>query len=131
MLKSAMEAETSTRPEIIKLIDRLQSDGRRWAMAESELAKIEMDELKNKAIRVVSFAIVSIAAIFCALAAFTQAGIAFLTPYVDSFGLAALIIGGILVMLVVASILVIRSTLTWRAESIVFRWLTRRSDAGA
>lgn len=129
MLKSATDAETAPRPEIAKLVERLQSDGRRWAKAEFQLAEAEMAELKGKAIRVVSFAIVGFAAIFCALVVFSQAGIAFLTPYVGSAGIAALIVGGVLLLVVVLSVLIIRSAFSWRTESIFFRWFTRRSDA--
>ena len=129
MLKNATDRETATRPEINQLIDRLQSDGRRWATAETELAKVELGELKGKAIRAVVFAIVAFAASFCALVVLSQAGIAFLTPYVDSVGAAALIVGGVLVLLVIISLLIMRSAFSWHAESIFFRWLGRRSDA--
>lgn len=130
MLKSATDAESAPRPEITKLVERLQSDGRRWAKAEFQLAETELAELKGKAIRVVSFAILGFAAIFCALVVFSQAGIAFLTPYVESVGIAALIVGGILLLLVVLSILMIRSAFSWRTESIFFRWFARRPETG-
>lgn len=129
MLKSAMDTDTAPRPEINQLIERLQSDGRRWAAAETELAKVELGELKGKAIRAAVFAIVAFASIFCALVVFSQAGIAFLTPYVDSAGVAALIVGGFLLLLVVISVFVMRSAFSWRTESIFFRWFTRRSAA--
>ena len=129
MLKSVMDTETAPRPEITKLIERLQSDGRRWARAETALAKAELGELKGQAIRFAISATVAFAATFCALVAFSQAGVAFLTPYVDSVGLAALIVGAVLMLLVVLSVLVMRSALSWSTESIFFRWFTRRSSA--
>lgn len=129
MLKSAMDTETTPRPEIAKLIERLQTDSRRWALAETELAKAELGELRGKAVRVAIFAVVAIAATFAALVALSQAGIAFLAPYVDSDGVAALIVGGILALTVVVSILIMVSASSWRTESIFFRWFTRRPDA--
>jgi hypothetical protein len=82
--------------------------------------------LKGQAIRALTFAILGFAAVFCALVVLSQAGIAFLTPYVDGPGVAALIVGVVLLALVAISFLVMRSALSWRTESVFFRWLGRR-----
>jgi hypothetical protein len=61
---------------------------------------------------------------------FSQAGIAFLTPHVDGAGVAALIVGGVLLLLVAVCVFVMRSAFAWRTESIFFRWLGRRPGDG-
>ena len=133
MLKHADEMQESTRPEIRQLLERLSADGRGWAEAELALARAELGELKGQAIRAAVFAVIGVAAVFCALAAFSQAGIAFLTPHVDSPGLAALIVGAVLLLLVAVSVMLIRNAMSWRTESIFFRWFGGGSsgDAGS
>lgn len=126
MLKHADERQEASRPEIRQLLDRLSADGRGWAEAEIALARAELGELKGQAITAVASAIVGFAAVLCALVVVSQAGIAFLTPHVDGQGVAALIVGAALLVLVAVSFLVTRSALSWRTESIFFRWFGRR-----
>ena len=126
MLKQADEMQQANRPEIRQVLDRLSADGYGWAEAELAMARAELSELKGKAIRAAIFAVIGFAAVFSALVVLSQAGIAFLTPYVDGPGVAALIIGGVLILVVVISLLIMRSAFSWRAESIFFRWLGRR-----
>lgn len=131
MLKHTDEMEDGSRPEIRQLLEQLSADGRDWAEAEVEMARTELGELKGQAIKAASFAIIGFAAVFCALVVFSQAAVAFLTPYVDGPGVAALIVGGVLLVLVVMSFLVMRSAFSWRTESIFFRWFGRRSPHGS
>jgi uncharacterized membrane protein YqjE len=131
MLKRADEMQPGDRPEIRQLLERLSADGRGWAEAELAMARSELGELKGQAIRAVAFAILGFAAVFSALVVLSQAGIAFLTPYVDSTGVAALIVGVVLLVLVAVSFLVMRSAFSWRTESIFFRWFGRRPSGGA
>lgn len=130
MLKHADEMQESTRPDIRQLLERLTADGRGWAEAEFALARTELNALKAQAIRAASFAVIGIASVFCALAAFSQAGIAFLTPHVDSAGVAALIVGSVFLVLVAGSALLIRNALSWRTQSVFFRWFGGRSSGG-
>jgi uncharacterized membrane protein YqjE len=130
MLKHADEMQQRDRPEIRQLIERLTTDGRGWAEAEVAMARAELSELKDQAIRAVTFAVLGLAAVFCALVVLSQAGIAFLEPYVDSPGVAALIVGGVLVVLVVLCLLVMRSAFSWRTESVFFRWFGHRPRDG-
>jgi len=131
MLNSATSSPETSRPELAELFHRISGDGQQWAKAEVELAKVELGELKSQAIKAVVFAVVGFAATFCALVVLCQAGIAFLTPYVDSTGVAALLIGGGLLLLVVISFLVMRSAFSWKTESVFFRWLTGTPKGGA
>jgi len=131
MLKHTDEMQEANRPEIRELIERLSAEGRSWAEAELALARAELGELKGQAIRAVTFAIVGFAAVFCALVVFSQAAIAFLTPYVDGTGVAALIVGFVLLLLVVLSYFVMRSAFSWRTDSIFFRWFGRSPQGGA
>ncbi len=131
MLKHTDEMQEANRPEISELIERLSAEGRSWAEAELALARAELGELKGQAIRAVTFAIVGFAAVFCALVVFSQAAIAFLTPHVDGPGVAALVVGGVLLLLVVLSYLVMRSAFSWRTDSIFFRWFGRNPTGGA
>jgi len=124
MLKSASSSTASSRPKVTELFNRLSDDGQQWAKSEVELAKIELGDLKNQAIKAVIFSIVGFAAAFCALVVLSQAAIAFLTPYVDSIGVAALIVSGILLLIVVVSFLVMRGAFSWTTESIFFRWFS-------
>lgn len=130
MLKQADEMQKPNRPEVRQLIDRLTTDGRGWAEAEVAMARAELGELKGQAIRAVSFGVLALAAVFCTLVVLSQAGIAFLEPYVDGQGVAALIVGGLLALLVVICILVMRSAFSWRTESIFFRWFGHRPSGG-
>jgi hypothetical protein len=127
MLKKADETQQANRPEIRQVLDRLSADGHGWAEAELAMARAELSELKGKAILAASFAIVGFAAVFSALVVLSEAAIAFLTPHVDGPGVAALIVGGVLLLLVVISVLVMRRAFAWRTESIFFRWLGRRT----
>jgi len=131
MLKHADEMQEANRPEIRQLLERLSADGYGWAEAELALARAELSELKGQAIRAVTFAIIGIAAVFSALVVISQAGIFFLTPYVDGPGVAALIVGAVLLVLVATSFLMMRSAFSWRTESIFFRWFGRRPPGGA
>lgn len=128
MLKHASESGMTERPEISQLIQRLSADGRRWAEAEVNLAKAELGLLKGQAVKVAAFSILAFAATFCALVALTQAGIAFLTPYVDNAGVAGIIVFALLLAIAAVSVLIIRSAFSWKTESIFFRWFTSRTD---
>lgn len=130
MLKHSDEIAEADRPEIRRLLERLSADGRGWAEAELAMARAELSELKGQAIKAVSFAILGFAAVFASLVALSQAGIAFLTPYVDGPGVAALIVGGVLLLLVIISFLVMRGAFSWRTESVFFRWFGRRPAGG-
>lgn len=130
MLKHTDEMQDADRPEIRDLIERLSAEGRSWAEAELSLARAELGELKGQAIRAVTFAIIGFAAVFSALVVFSQAAIAFLTPHVDGTGVAALIVGGVLLVLVVISFQVMRSALSWRTDSIFFRWFGKSPPGG-
>lgn len=131
MLKHADEMRESDRPEIRQLLERLSADGYGWAEAELALARTELSALKGQLIRAVTFAILGFAAVFCALVVLSQAGILFLTPYVDGPGVAALIVGAVLLVLVAVFFLVMKTAFSWRTESIFFRWLGRRPPGGA
>lgn len=126
MLKQADEMQQASRPEIRKVLDRLSADAHGWAEAEFAMARAELSELKGKAIRVAIFGVIGFAAVFSALVVLSQAGIAFLAPHVDGPGIAALIVGGVLILIVAVSFLVMRSAFAWRTESMFFRWLGRR-----
>ena len=130
MLKHSDETQEGTRPDIRHLLERLSADGRGWAEAELALARAEIGELKGQAIKAVTFAILGLAAVFTALVVLSQAGIAFLMPYVDGPGVAALIVGLVLLVLVVICALVMRSAFSWRTESIFFRWFGHRPSGG-
>lgn len=131
MLKHSDESHEGERPEIRALLERLTADGREWADAELALARAELGELKRQAIKAIVFALLGFAAVFCTLVVLSQAGIAFLTPYVDGVGVAALIVGVVLLLFVLLSFLVMRRSFTWRTESILFRWFGRRPPGGA
>lgn len=130
MLKHSDEIAETDRPEIRLLLERLSADGRGWAEAELAMARAELSELKGQAVKAVSFAIIGFASLFAALVALSQAGIAFLTPHVDGPGVAALIVGGALLLLVIISFLVMRGAFSWRTESVFFRWFGRRPAGG-
>lgn len=131
MLKHSDEAQQGERPEIRALFERLSADGRSWAEAELELAKVEIGELKRQAVKALVLAVLALAAVFCSLVVLCQAGIALLTPHVGSAGLAALILGGVLMMAIVLLLLGMRRALSWRTESIFFRWFGHSPSSGA
>lgn len=131
MLKHNEETHDGERPGVKALLERLSVDGRSWAEAELTLAKAELGELKRQVIKAIVFSLLGFAAAFCTLVVLSQAGIALLAPHVDGVGIAALIVGGVLLLLVIGSFLIIRSSLSWRTESIFFRWFSRRPPDGA
>jgi hypothetical protein len=110
----------------MKLLDRLSNDGRSWADAEVTLARAEVRELKQQAIRAAGFAVVGVAAVFSAMLALTQAGIALLSPHVGGEGFAALTVTGLLGALVILCFYLMRNSISWQADSILLRWFTRR-----
>ena len=122
MLKHADERHDRRRPEISELLERLTGDSRSWIEAELALARVEMNELKAQAVRAAAFAVIGFAAVLCALLALSQAGIALLAPYVGGAGIAALVVCGLFVVLVIASVLGLRGVFSWQTESIFFRW---------
>lgn len=130
MLKHTDEMQEANRPEIRELIDRLSADGRGWAEAEIALARAELGELKGKALRAAVFALIGFAAAFSTLVVLSQAGIVFLAPYVDGPGVAALIAGAVLLVLTATCFLVIRNAISWRTDSIFFRWFGSRPPGG-
>ncbi len=127
MLKGATGANPNPRIEISRLIEKLMADGRRWASAESEVAKLELVDLKNRVIRAAAWAMLALSSGLCALIALSQAGIALLTPVLGSTGLAALVVTGLLLAIAAIAIMAMRKTLSWQTESIFFRWFTRGS----
>lgn len=131
MLKHADEMQEVDRPEIRQLLEQLSADGRGWAEAELALARAELRELKAQAIKALTFAILGLAAVFCALVVLSQAAIQFLTPHVGGPGVAALTAGGGLLVLVVVFFLAARSAFSWRTESIFFGWFDRHPSGGA
>ena len=131
MLDPRTATEEGHRPDVMRLLDRLSNDGRRWADAEVTLARAEIGEFKAQAIRAAAFAILGFAAMFCALLALTLAAIAFLSPYVGGEGFGALIVMIFLVLLVILSFQLMRKAMSWRAESIFFRWFAARPPAGS
>ncbi|WP_421696062.1 phage holin family protein [Aestuariivirga sp.] len=130
MLNQADAPHDSGRPGISELFERLGADGRDWAEAELALARAELGELKSQAMRAAVFASIAFAATFCAMVALTQAGIAVLTPLLGSEALAALIVGIVLVLLVIASAFSLMRCFSWRTESIFFRWFGGPSSHG-
>lgn len=130
MLKPNDQMTEADRPEIRRLLQRLSAEVRGWAEAEVAMARAELGELKGQAIKVVSFAVIGFAAVFAALVALPQAGIAFIMPYVSGPGVAALIVGGVLLLLVILSFVVMRSAFSWRTESVFFRWFGRPPAGG-
>lgn len=122
MLKPPDETAEAERPELGRLIDRLGKDAREWAAAELALARVELAELKVRAVRAGIFAAVALAALICFLMAMTVAGIALLAPHAGGAGVAALVVAVLLGCVFTASLLGLRRALAWRRESIFFRW---------
>jgi len=126
MLKSAIETETGTRPDVFDLVYHLKDDVRLWAKAEMELAQLELRDLRSRAIRGLVLVIVGFAAAFCTLVILSQAAIALLTPYVENAGYAALIVAIALICVAALCMLGLRRAATWDTESMFFRWLRQR-----
>ena len=131
MLKHADEMQETPRPDIRHLFERLSAETRDWAEAEIVLARAELNALKRQAIRAAIFAALAFAAVFCALWAFSLAGIVFLAPHVDGPGVAALLVGCVLLVILALSVLAVRNAISWHTESVFFRWLGRRPPGGA
>lgn len=130
MLMHADEHVDGGRPGISELLGRLGADGRDWAEAELAMARLELGELRSHAMRMVLFAAVAFAAVFCAMVALSQAGIAALTPYAGE-ALSALTVAGLLAIVVVLCVLALRQSFSWRTESIFFRWFGQRHMGGS
>lgn len=130
MLEHKDETYEGGRPDIKELLQQLSAEGLNWAEAELALAKTELGELKGQMIKILCYAVLGLAASFSALVALVGAGIAFLTPRVDSAGVAALIAGTALLALVIFCFVMMRRAFSWRTESLFFRWLGRRPANG-
>jgi len=130
MFDPVKDAAPDMRPEVLQLVRQARDDASAWATAELALAKIELGDLKAKALKVVVCAVVMLAAMFCALVVLSQAGIALLATYTGSVGVAALIVAGLLIALLVITFVVMRNSLSWQPESAVFRWFTNSQPSG-
>lgn len=130
MLRHSDGAQGEERPEFRTLLEQLAADGRSWADAELALAKVEMGELRRQAVKALVLLMLGFSAVFSSLVVLSQAGVAFLTPYVGSAEVAALIVGVGLLLLVGVLLLVMRNAFTWRAESIFFRWFGQKPSSG-
>jgi hypothetical protein len=126
MLKHAEAAGEGKRPHIRSLLERLSEDGRSWAEAELALGRIELAALKRQLRRGAIAAVLALLTGFCALVLLSQAAILFMAPVVGGTAQAALAIGGALALIALLAVLVLRSSLQWRTESIFFRWLRQR-----
>ena len=122
MLNPHDDSTRGERPEIVRLIERLASEGRAWAEAEVALAQAEIIELKAQAIGAARYLALGAAAIIAALLALTQSVINLLGAYLHGPGVAALLVGFILMLVALGFMRAARRSLSWRAESIFFRW---------
>jgi hypothetical protein len=127
MLKYSHASTTPEPPDISELFERLSREGRGWAEAEVRLARAELGAFKGQAIRIVICGVLAFALTFCALFVLSQAAVAFLAPYVDSVGVASLIVGFALIVLVAISLFLMRSALSFRADSVFLRWFATHS----
>lgn len=130
MLDPTTKPEFASRPEVVELAYRLKDDAILWAQAETALAKVELHDLRSKAIRAVIFAVAGFAAAFSALVVLALATIAFLTPVIGSEGFAALIVAAAYALIVAGCALAIRNAGSWQADSVFFRWFARPSTPG-
>jgi uncharacterized membrane protein YqjE len=127
MLNSMNDPAADVRPEILELAERLRHDVRLWAKAESDLALIELRELRGKVVKIALLAMIAFAAVFCTLVVLAQLGVVFLSPIVGSTAIASLIVIGVLVAIVVLCFLIIRAAASWRPQSIFLVWAGRGS----
>lgn len=130
MLNQADEMQEADRPDIRQLLERASAEARSWAEAEVMLAQSEIAALRAQAARLLGLGLLAAACAVCALVAFSQAGIAFLTPMVDGPGVAALIVGGVLLLVLGVALLAMRGAFAWRTESIFLRWFGRQRPRG-
>lgn len=126
MLKHAHESEENDRPDFNRLIDTLLKESRGWAEAEVALARIELAELKAGIIKAALLAGLGFAAGLGAIFALSQAAIVLLAPHAGGAGMAAAAVAVFFALAAVAAVLALRSALSWRRESIFFRWLGAR-----
>lgn len=127
MLKGATGSSPNPRIEISQLAEKLLADGRRWASAETQVARLELADLKNRVIRAAAWAMLALVSSLCAMIALSQAGIALLATLLGSTGVASLAVSGLLLLVAGIAVIAIRKTLSWQTESIFFRWFTRGS----
>lgn len=124
--ETGSERDGASAPGLAVLIERFAKEGRGWAEAEVTLARVELSELRAQLLRALLLAVTAAAALLCAMIAFSQAGIAYVATLVDSTAAAALIIACVFALVAVAVVILLRRTVTWRAESIFFRWFGSR-----
>lgn len=119
-----------SRKSIVTLVLELLNDIRQWAEAELTLARTELDDLRQRLILVAILAVVAVVILLTAVIVLAQTGVAALAIYLGSEVYAGLAMGVVLIALAGICLLAMRRQLSWKADSVLFRWLAqgRRGD---
>ena len=128
MLKADIKPELKKRAKIGQLVQNVTADGLRWAEAEAALMRAELADFRRRMVTAVICSIVALAALLAALVVFSQAGVAWIAPYLDSNIAAELVVGAGLLTIALASAFAVRRAFTMRSRSLLLRWLNTAAE---
>ena len=128
MTKTAAPVRLRSHPPIATLLHELAGGSRDWAEAELALTRAEFADLRQRSVSALYYGLGVAFALLCAVFVLAQAGVAALAPYLGGVAGAGLAIGVALLVIAGVCALAMRRLLSWRAESLAFRWLTSPPD---
>ena len=128
MTKTATPVRLRPQPPIATLLGGLAGDTREWAEAELALTRAEFADLRRRGVSALYYGLGVAFALLCAVFVLAQAGVAALAPYLGGVAGAGLAIGVVLLAIAGVCAMAMRRLLSWRAESLAFRWLTSPPD---
>lgn len=127
MLKHSDDTAPADRADLGGLLERFTRDSRDWAEAEARLARLELAGLKAQAMKAALLGGLAGAAILCTMFALMQGLIVVLSSMIGSVAIASLVAALVFAALAGGCAVAARRIVTWRSESILLRWLGRRT----
>jgi hypothetical protein len=127
MPRNTKQVDAPSRADIGELLHRATAQGRLWVEAEMTLARTELADLRRRCIAAAIFAVMAIATMLCALIILAEAGVAAAAQYLGSEIGGGVAIGALFLAVACGCAMVTGRMFDWRPESLLFRWMRKRT----
>ncbi len=127
MPRNTKQVDAPSRADIGELLHRATAQGRLWVEAEMTLARTELADLRRRCIAAAIFAVMAIATMLCALIILAEAGVAAVAQYLGSEIGGGVAIGTLFLVVACGCAMVTGRMFDWRPESLLFRWMRKRT----